>query len=189
MILQDLDVGVKITVIHQKVCEKGYVGNYGTFLRQCKSLGESVGMVLRHGKNEKQAEEPPDKISRAGLFKHIWDGLELTPEHLTYILEHYPSVGIIDRCVREFRDIFKHMSIPRLYCYIENYSNCGIKAVESFANGLLNDIEAVENAAGSRLSNGFVEGTNSKVKTIKKTMYGKCGIKLLSAKLMYAKST
>ena len=34
------------------------------------------------------------------------------------------------------------------------------------------------------LSNGFVEGTNSKLKMIKRTMYGRCGKELLTAKLI-----
>ncbi|KFX60152.1 hypothetical protein KU41_01310 [Clostridium botulinum] len=38
----------------------------------------------------------------------------------------------------------------------------------------------------SDLSNGFVEGTNSKLKMIKRTMYGRCSKKLLAAKLMLA---
>lgn len=55
----------------------------------------------------------------------------------------------------------------------------------SFVNGLEKDISAVENAVASQLSNGFVEGTNSKLKMIKRTMYGQCDPKLWSAKLMY----
>ncbi|MCC8061439.1 MAG: transposase [Clostridiales bacterium] len=35
------------------------------------------------------------------------------------------------------------------------------------------------------MSNGFVEGTNSKLKTIKRTMYGHGSRKLLAAKMMY----
>lgn len=35
-----------------------------------------------------------------------------------------------------------------------------------------NDLEAIENAVSSPLSNGFVEGTNTKVKMVKRTMYG-----------------
>lgn len=64
-----------------------------------------------------------------------------------------------------------------------------LKELASFAKGLNRDIDAVENAVASPLNNGFVEGTNSKLKTIKKAMYGRCGIKLLSAKLMYDEST
>lgn len=36
-----------------------------------------------------------------------------------------------------------------------------------------------------RYSNGFVEGTNSRLKMIKRTMYGRCGKQLLEAKLRY----
>lgn len=59
-----------------------------------------------------------------------------------------------------------------------------IKELASFANGLSKDIDAIENAVASELSNGFVEGTNSKLKMIKRTMYGRCSRKLLEAKLM-----
>ena len=47
------------------------------------------------------------------------------------------------------------------------------------------DIEAVENSVASPLSNGFVEGTNNKLKMVKRTMYGRCSRQLLEAKLMY----
>ncbi len=88
-----------------------------------------------------------------------------------------------------FRELFEKKNMAMLYIFIDRYQNSSIKELASFARGLNNDIAAVENAVASPLSNGFVEGTNSKVKTIKKTMYGKCGIKLLSAKLMYARGT
>ena len=42
----------------------------------------------------------------------------------------------------------------------------------------------MENAVASNLSNGIVEGTNSKLKMVKRTMYGKCSRGLLSAKMM-----
>ena len=48
----------------------------------------------------------------------------------------------------------------------------------------MRDIDAVENAVASNLSNGFVEGTNSKLKMIKRTMYGRGSRELLNAKMM-----
>ena len=57
--------------------------------------------------------------------------------------------------------------------------------IASFARGLEKDLSAVENAVASPLSNAFVEGTNSKLKMVKRAMYGRCGIELLAAKLMY----
>ena len=60
-----------------------------------------------------------------------------------------------------------------------------IKAIKSFAEGLKRDIDAVENAVAYDYSNGFVEGTNSRLKMIKRTMYGRCRKQLLEAKLRY----
>ena len=77
------------------------------------------------------------------------------------------------------------LMISFLLMFIEKYKHSVIKELASFANGLEKELDAVENAVASELSNGFVEGTNSKVKMVKRTMYGRCGKKLLSAKLMY----
>ena len=60
-----------------------------------------------------------------------------------------------------------------------------IKAIKSFAEGLKRDIDAIENAVAYDYSNGFVEGTNSRLKMIKRTMYGRCRKRLLEAKLRY----
>ena len=56
--------------------------------------------------------------------------------------------------------------------------------IKSLAKGLMRDINAVENAVASNLSNRIVEGTNSKLKMVKRTMYGRCSRELLSAKMM-----
>ena len=74
-----------------------------------------------------------------------------------------------------------------LYLFIERYKNSNIKSIKSFAKGLERDIDAVENAVAYDYRNGFVEGTNSRLKMIKRTMYGRCGRKLLEAKLRYKK--
>lgn len=128
---------------------------------------------------------PKDYITRKGIFNHLWMKIELTTAHREYLWEHYESLPQLDRCIREFRDIFAKKSIPRLHLFIERYSQCPLKEIASFANGLKKDIDAVENAVASPLSNAFVEGNNSKVKTVKKAMYGRCGKLLLEAKLMY----
>ncbi len=73
--------------------------------------------------------------------------------------------------------------------FVEKYSNSSIKALKSFADGLKRDIDAVENAVVYNFSNGFVEGTNSRLKMIKRSMYGRCGKQLLEAKLRYTRSS
>ena len=71
------------------------------------------------------------------------------------------------------------------YMNIEKYKLSEIQELSRFAEGLEKDIEAVENSVASPLSNGFVEGTNNKLKMVKRTMYDRCSRQLLEAKLMY----
>lgn len=106
-------------------------------------------------------------------------------------LERYP--GMIGTKVRFeceitpgiFSNLFSKKNLPLLYLFIDHYKTSEIKELSSFVKGLEKDISAVENAVASDLSNGFVEGTNSKLKMVKRTMYGRCSKQLLQAKLMY----
>ena len=126
-----------------------------------------------------------DYITRKGIFQYLWMNGELTSEHHEVLWKKYDVLKELEKCIREFREIFKKQNLSLLYLFVERYQNSSIKELASFAKGLNSDISAIENAVSSDLSNGFVEGTNSKIKMIKRTMYGRCRKKLLEAKLMY----
>ena len=117
----------------------------------------------------------------------MWMNTELTDAHKQYIYGKYLCIWELQCCIKEFRNIFNKRNVPMLYLFVERYRNSGIKALKSFAVGLSRDIEAVENAVAYDYSNGFVEGTNSRLKMIKRTMYGRCGKYLLETKLRYMK--
>lgn len=126
-----------------------------------------------------------DYITREGVFRHMWMNTELTDEHKKYIYDKYPNTRELHCCIKEFRNIFKKRNVPLLYLFVEKYSKSTLKPLKSFAEGLKRDIDAVENAVAYDYSNGFVEGTNSRLKMIKRTMYGRCSKQLLEAKLRY----
>ena len=115
----------------------------------------------------------------------MWMNTRLTAAHKNYIYNQYPAVWELHCCIKEFRNIFKKRNVPLLYLFIEKYCKSEIKALKSFAEGLKRDMDAVENAVAYDYSNGFVEGTNSRLKMIKRLMYGRCRKQLLEAKLRY----
>lgn len=128
-----------------------------------------------------------DYITREGVFRHMWMNTELTDEHKSYIYNNYPGMYELHCCIREFRKIFEMKKPALLYLFIEKYESSQMKAIKSFATGLEKDLNAVESAVSYDYSNGFVEGTNSRLKMIKRTMYGRSGKRLLEAKLRYLK--
>lgn len=80
-----------------------------------------------------------------------------------------------------------YQRILLLRLFIEKYRDSEVSKTKSFTKGLNRDYDAVENAVAYDFSNGFVEETNSKLKMIKRTMYGRCNILLLKAQVLLAK--
>jgi len=66
--------------------------------------------------------------------------------------------------------------------FISKYENDSLEPVSAFASGLKKDYEAVKNSLlYPKISNGPIEGTNNKIKMIRKRGYGRAGIELLNA--------
>ena len=198
-IIQCLNSGWSKSKTVKAIYEKGY----------CGSISNAFEHLCRIEQKEKKCFEPQpyvrtmteclkyktgstgkekDYITREGVFRHMWMNTELTEDHKKYIYEKYPNIWELHCCIKEFRNIFKKRKVPLLYLFVEKYSKSALKPLKSFADGLRRDIEAIENAVAYEYSNGFVEGTNSRLKMIKRTMYGRCGKRLLEAKLRYMRS-
>lgn len=195
IIIEKLEAKVHQAEIIRYIMENGYTGtktNAQIYIRKlCKECNLSASKY-RSGGNSRGSKRTgsgksmdEDYITRAGIFNHIWMGIELADKHKNYLWDKYRILYEISACVAEFRKIFTDKKMALLYLFIERYQESSIKEIASFAKGLQKDIEAVENAVASDKSNGFVEGTNSRLKMVKRTMYGRCGKHLLSAKLMY----
>jgi predicted transcriptional regulator len=191
-IVKKIKEGLTASAIAKQLQEQGHQFTLSNIRQFVTSIARQYGLEIskynstvpkykQNGENKASV----DYITRKGVFNHLWMNIRLTPKHKEYIWSQNSNLSELERCIREFREIFDKKSMPCLYLFIDRYKNSSIKEIATFANGLEKDIDAVENAVASPLSNGFVEGTNSKVKTIKKAMYGRCGKLLLSAKLMY----
>lgn len=93
------------------------------------------------------------------------------------------------RVVRKLVQIFKRMlkngcgNIKRWIEYVRG-SKMALAGLKNFANGLLRDIKAVENAIRLSWSNGTVEGHVNRIKSIKRQMYGRASFDLLRRKVI-----
>jgi transposase len=116
----------------------------------------------------------------------IWNfGLEAADEK--YIFTKYSKLGEIQQCIVDFREIYNEKSPDLLKRFIDTYSKSNIKPIASCASGLRCDGDAVKKSVVSKLSNGFVEGINNKIKLIKRMMFGRAKIDLLRIRVLFAK--
>ena len=193
-IAKAIQEGMTQSSIARELIGMGYTGTATNARQYICSVARQYGLeIAKYSNRSSKCKETGntgqkrqvDYITRKGIFKHLWMGIELTSWHHSQLWQKYPVLRETELCIRQFREIFEKKSMPLLYLFIDRYKHSSVKEFASFAKGLENDLFAVENAVASPLSNGFVEGTNNKLKMVKKAMYGRCGIELLSAKLMY----
>lgn len=190
-VIEWIQQGITQSRIAEQLQKMGYDKAKGTARRYICRVAQECGLALAKYSNQPLSDKkigttkPCVYITRKRIFNYLWMNKELSKECRTYLWETYPVLAELSACIRQFRELFRKKSMGLLYLFIENYRNSKKKELAGFASGLNKDILAVENAVASDLSNGFVEGTNSKLKMIKRTMYGRCSQRLLAAKLMY----
>lgn len=192
IIVKAVQEGMTQAAIVKRLEGLGYTGTASNARQYISSVVREYGMeIAKYSNTCRQNGDGVDKtarvdyITRKGIFNHLWMEIELTRWHHDQLWKRYPVLQEIELCIRQFREIFNKKNMPLLYLFIDHYKQSMIKELASFANGLEKDLAAVENAVASPLSNGFVEGTNNKVKMVKRAMYGRCSKELLAAKLMY----
>ena len=99
------------------------------------------------------------------------------------IESNVPDLVTARKLIDDFQQMIRSKAVAKLDAWLE-----GAKAslVGSFANGVEKDIAAVRNAIISPWSNGQTEGQITKLKLIKRQMYGRAKIDLLQARLVGA---
>ncbi len=70
--------------------------------------------------------------------------------------------------------------------WLDDALTCGVRVVETFARGLAQDGAAVRAALTTPWSNGQTEGQITKLKLLKRQMYGRANLDLLRRRLLLA---
>ncbi len=109
--------------------------------------------------------------------------------YMETILDNIPELRIVRKLVKIFKTMLKRGSgnIRRWIDFIMR-SKRKLAGLKTFANGLLQDIKAVENGIRLPWSNGAVEGHVNRVKSIKRQMYGRAGFELLRRKVILSQT-
>ena len=74
----------------------------------------------------------------------------------------------------------------RLDAWVEQVAQSGLSELQSFANGVQRDKAAVQAGLTWWINNGVVEGSVTKVKLIKRQMYGRASFALLRQRVLHA---
>jgi hypothetical protein len=159
-----------------------------TFNSYCKNIKAKYGISYKTNIAGKELIPAPSStryIKRTKILMHLWTGKTLATEDYAIVCEKYEVVRYLENFIFDFKTIFDEKEIVNLTGFLEIYEDSKYSKVKSFIKGLRNDLDAVENAVALPHSNGFVEGNNNRVKMIKRMMYGRAKLPLLTAKVLF----
>jgi hypothetical protein len=126
-----------------------------------------------------------NKVKRRDLVSAIWSGSDKIPENdIAYIEQSFPVFIEIKSIIIEFREAYAKKDVATIDGWVDKYADCPFPGIKSFIGGIRKDEEAFFNSIKYEYSNGLLEGCVNKLKTIKRSMYGRAHYGLLRAKML-----
>ena len=95
-----------------------------------------------------------------------------------------PDFVIMRGLAMRFRGILRSKNVKGLETWLNDAQRSGLFAIQRFVRTLRRDIEAVKNGVTETWSNGQTEGQINRLKTLKRSMYGRAGADLLRARML-----
>ncbi len=170
------------TQLWQEIAAQGYPGSQRMVYRFLQTLKaheiEACAGVQRL----------PHYSSRASvsLFMRHPDKLEeIEQEHLTAFRRAAPSLERTYQLVQDFLVMMRQREGERLDTWLLRVHESQLPELDSFAHGVERDKDAVQAGLTLAINNGQVEGQVTRIKLIKRMMYGKAGFALLRQRVLH----
>src|SRR5207249_6367031 len=100
--------------------------------------------------------------------------------------QFHPEVDLAYDLVQQFAQMVRNRTGELLDAWLAQVNQSRIPELQSFAAGVEKDKEAVRAGLTWWINNGMVEGHVTKLKLIKRTMYGRAGFGLLRQRVLHA---
>jgi len=167
------------SALHAELRTKGYRGGYTTVREYCRQL--------RLG--DPKQPRPWVCPSPRTLSWAILNPLLIRAPQLVTLLERcateHPEFSKVAQLLTDGWNIFRRRSTTPLKEWLTALTDSGIRELQAFAVGIDRDFDAVQRALETAYSNGQVEGQVNRLKTLKRSMYGRAKLELLRARVLY----
>jgi transposase len=153
----------------------------------------SIAIWKRVTQASVQASLNPDRLHKFTASTAVWlfvrdkkslDEVEL--EDLATFCQASPILKRTYDLVQDFMQMVHKREGHRLDAWLERIATSNLAELQQFASGIEKDKAAVKAGLTWSINNGQVEGQVTKLKLIKRSMYGKAGFPLLRQRVLHA---
>jgi transposase len=176
-----------------EIRERGYVGAFSTLAKFLSPWRQPPAKTTTVSTEAAALKETPTALASRQVSPQVSAALlskfrtELTPEQAEIVdafKQQCPGFAVMRKLVLNFRSLLRVGKLAPLRRWMKRAQKTGIHALTRFVRTLQQDLRAVEAAVTEPWSNGPVEGHINRLKTLKRQMYGRAGVKLLRARLL-----
>ncbi len=173
--------------LHRTLKGKGFTGGYDVARRYVNRL---IGSSGRPGKRQASATPPPAEPTPPSPRRLFFRVANPKPDtQSTRVLGElrarnataHAALGLAE----ELLAMIRRTTATPLAGWVERALASGDRDLANLARSLRSDAAAVQAALTERWSNGQVEGQVGRLKAIKRSMYGRAGIRLLRARVRH----
>lgn len=104
--------------------------------------------------------------------------------YLNHLLDKSEPLTTVYELSQEFINMLSNRDNKNFDNWLRSAEQCGVKVFENFAIGIRQDYDAVKSAFISEWSNGQTEGQVTRLKLIKRQMYGRANFDLLRIRVL-----
>ena len=132
--------------------------------------------------------QPKEYVQRRSLTQLIYKGLDdvktISQEQYEQVLKSYPVIADLYVTIKEFYEIIYSKHEEKLDAWLVKLEKFNIPELQTYVNGIRQDIVAVKNGIAMQYNNGLAEGSVNKLRVIKRIMYGRNSFELLKANVL-----
>ncbi|TCO55743.1 transposase [Actinocrispum wychmicini] len=162
-----------VTRILAEIREHGYSGSANLLVR-----------YINQGRADPQRVVPTPRRLVSWIMSRPTDLPDHTRRHLHDLLTSCREMSTLAARVREFATILTQRRGQDLTEWVTTVRLDTLPGFDSYLNGLLKDWDAVVAGLTLPFSNGPTEGVNTKIKYLKRQMYGRAGFSLLRKRIL-----
>jgi transposase len=178
--------------VYREIKEMGYTGSdqpiqrYFVQFRQAKDFRKFKQVDPAQ---ETPVKAPPKRPPTASQVAH-WitfkedQRLEWQKKYLSQLCEADQEIREANELIQEFTTMLREREGERFDAWLERVEKQGVSELQSFANGLKKDYDAVKAGLTLEWSNGQTEGQVHRLKLLKRQMYGRGRFDLLRKRVL-----
>ncbi|WUJ22448.1 ISL3 family transposase [Micromonospora sp. NBC_00389] len=169
------DPQVPVTRLLAEIRAQGYAGSANLLVR-----------YLNQGRADAECAPPSPRRLVCWLMTKPENLAAHHHSHLQDLLGACPHLATLAQRVGEFADLLAGRRGEDLDAWMTAVDADALPALHGFVHGLRMDLPAVVAGLTLPYSNGPMEGANTKVKLLKRQMYGRAGFELLRQRILLA---